>query len=694
MRSLITAANRGLRSRAVWVLVALVAVLFWRPLTFETFYFRDLYLLFYPKKLLFANAVRGGTLPLWDPTTNGGQPYLVEPANYAFHPINVLYLILPTIDAFNWMIVLNVLAAALFSYWAARTIGLRTEGAFVAAVVYAFSGFTLSTLNLFPWFLGLVWVPLAIGLLHRAIRDDRSIAPPAIAAAMPLYSGAAEVAAILCFTMIVWAWVMRGPKGLKRALVTVAFSAGLAALPTLPATSVIAQSSRHTSLSYQVFSSWSVHPFRLPELIVPQFFGSLDTFEERGYWGRAYEFSGFPYILSLYFGIPALVLAGLGMFARTDESEAPRRTLGAIACVAFLLSLGKWLPWFHLLYQLPFVATFRYPVKAIGAAIFPIAILAGCGVAHLTRKIAASAVIGLSAVALASIALAPVPLTRGLAHVVIVSIALFVAAFLPRRREQAIAAIVALDLVIAGASVNSFASRSFYDEPPIARTVRSLVGNGRFYAASTPMVLHAPTNERIWRARWHLALLSDYSAATFGIPVIFHIDYDGLAPLAIARISEAMNRLPWPQRIQLMNTANVSVFSAGERLTLSNVEEVASQRDEKLHLYVNHGASAARFVGPCNAERADLLRRTMNSVTYEVVAPCAGTLHLSETFYDGWQTTIDGRETRAYRSRYAYSAVPVPAGRHIIERRYFPPRLIAGAVITILAALLLAVLRL
>ena len=37
------------RERDLWILSAVVAALFWRPLTFETFFFRDLYLLFYSK---------------------------------------------------------------------------------------------------------------------------------------------------------------------------------------------------------------------------------------------------------------------------------------------------------------------------------------------------------------------------------------------------------------------------------------------------------------------------------------------------------------------------------------------------------------------------------------------------------------------------------------------------------------------
>src|SRR6266852_2156492 len=120
------------RERGLWLLAALVAALFWRPLIFETFFFRDLYLLIYPKRLFFAMAIRAGEMPLWDPYTNGGQPFLASPANFAFHPTNLLYLVLPTIVAFNWILVLHVVACAVFAYCLARTIGLSATAAFVA----------------------------------------------------------------------------------------------------------------------------------------------------------------------------------------------------------------------------------------------------------------------------------------------------------------------------------------------------------------------------------------------------------------------------------------------------------------------------------------------------------------------------------------------------------------------------------
>src|SRR5205823_1178731 len=120
------------RERPFWVLLAAVVALFWRPLTTSTFFFRDLYQLFYPKKEFLVAALRSGQIPMWDPLTNGGQPFLASPTNTAFYPTNALFFVLPFQFAFNVDLVLHVLLCAAGAYWLARTLRLSPTAAFVS----------------------------------------------------------------------------------------------------------------------------------------------------------------------------------------------------------------------------------------------------------------------------------------------------------------------------------------------------------------------------------------------------------------------------------------------------------------------------------------------------------------------------------------------------------------------------------
>ncbi len=278
---------------AAGLLTLLVAAFFYRPLSTETFYFRDVYQLFYAKKSFFASAIHAGELPLWVPLSNGGEPFLAMPTNFALHPSNLLYLVLPAVAALNLIIVVHVLFCALAAYWLARVVRLPPAASFVAAAVFAFCGYTLSLCNLTLFLLALPWIPVTVALLHRAMRDGRSLAPAAFAAAMPLFAGAAEVTAMLFATVAVWLLASRYGVSRRGRAIALAFvligAAGLSLLQTLPATSVIEQSSRSRKRTYEAFTNWSVRPERLPELVVPRFLGDLHSLQESRYWDAVWR---------------------------------------------------------------------------------------------------------------------------------------------------------------------------------------------------------------------------------------------------------------------------------------------------------------------------------------------------------------------------------------------------------------------
>jgi hypothetical protein len=71
-----------------------------------------------------------------------------------------------------------------------------------------------------------------------------------------------------------------------------------------------------------------------------------------------------------------------------------------------------------------------------------------------------------------------------------------------------------------------------------------------------------------------------------------------------------------------------------------------------------------------------------NSVTLAVDAPRPGLVYASESFFDGWTATVNGAPARILPANYAFRAVEVPAGKSVIEFRYWPPGLTAGLSLT------------
>jgi hypothetical protein len=101
---------------------------------------------------------------------------------------------------------------------------------------------------------------------------------------------------------------------------------------------------------------------------------------------------------------------------------------------------------------------------------------------------------------------------------------------------------------------------------------------------------------------------------------------------------------------------------------------------------------------PAPASPAGLVRRARlecDAAAVEVEAERPGHLVLVDAYDPGWRATVDGRSAEVHRANVAFRAVPVPAGRHVVEMRYRPVGLPGGAIVSLigLATALLMVRR-
>lgn len=74
-------------------------------------------------------------------------------------------------------------------------------------------------------------------------------------------------------------------------------------------------------------------------------------------------------------------------------------------------------------------------------------------------------------------------------------------------------------------------------------------------------------------------------------------------------------------------------------------------------------------------------------IRLSVDAPSDGWVVLLDTYFPGWQASVDGRPVQVQQADFAFRAVEVPAGRHQIEFRYRPLSFQVGAFLSGGAAL-------
>lgn len=171
-------AQRLGREWAIAGLFCLLATLFYAPilLGLRAFPDGDFAHHFFPFSLFQHQAIAAGHLPIWNPFTYGGQPFLADVQAAVYYPLSNLILLftLPVTDAaarFYWLQVEAVLHTALagtFAYLWTRDLTGSRWGGVIGGICFALSGYTTgyAPLQLAVLRTG-IWLPLLWWCLGR-----------------------------------------------------------------------------------------------------------------------------------------------------------------------------------------------------------------------------------------------------------------------------------------------------------------------------------------------------------------------------------------------------------------------------------------------------------------------------------------------------------------------------------------------
>jgi hypothetical protein len=310
----------------------------------QSLYFRDLALQFLPARLFALEGLLHGQLRYWNPYVHEGAPVTLPPLG---SPLDLLQLLSPGPWGISLILALHVPLAALAFFLLARSLELDVAAAAGGSLVYALSGFTLASVNLYVYVEAIAWAPLAIWALGRAAGGERrAIAVCAVLVAGLVSTTGAEIAAQALLAGLVLAW----RPGARPASLAAGVGLGLAlsAWITLPLSALVADSARGSGFPTAVVLSHSVHPLTLVQTLISGWYGDPADIAGR-WWGINFFPRGFPYVLSLYLGPLALSLAGVGL--RFGGSLA--RRAAALGLAGLVVSLGRYVGWGVLLDPLP-----------------------------------------------------------------------------------------------------------------------------------------------------------------------------------------------------------------------------------------------------------------------------------------------------------------------------------------------------
>src|SRR5262245_32157577 len=340
----------------------------------QTFYYRDFGFFGYPLAHYHRESFWRGEIPLWNPLSNCGLPFLAQWNTLVLYPGSLFYLLLPLSWSLGVFCLLHQFLAGMGMYClASRWTGNRLAAS-VAGVAYAFNGLTLNCLMWPNNIAALGWMPWVILAVERAwIGGGRRIATAAAVGAMQMLSGAPEIILLTWITLAVLAasQSFQGLPKVWRRLATVGFLvAGTSAAQLVPFLDLLSQAQRDAAYGD---SAWAMPIWGWANLLVPMFhcFHGVHGV----YWQRAQCWTSS--------SSPGAAIVALAIVAAIQVRKRNAGVLMLMAVVVLILALGDagilygWLR--HAIPQFGFM---RYPVKFLVSLSFALPLLAAYAVAH------------------------------------------------------------------------------------------------------------------------------------------------------------------------------------------------------------------------------------------------------------------------------------------------------------------------
>jgi hypothetical protein len=354
----------------------------------ETLYGSDFVLQFYPwKKFLYDYVQTHVSLPFWNPHLFSGTPFIANIQASMFYPLGFLYYLIPTEFAYLYSTMLHCILGSVFMYMFMRSLSVSKSGAFLSGFIFIFNGYLMA--HIYAGHLSFVqnyiWIPLIFLFLIRfaQLGSFKYAIASGLTLGVQILGGFPQIAfytilAIAAYLLFCAIDHVRGGESKSANTVCIGFviilcvGFCLAAIQVLPTLEFSALSGRAGGVSYEFATSDSLDPRDLFAFLIPDIFGNIvdNTYwKSRETW-HFWETCGYVGILPLLF-----------IFVKTKYSYL--RSLRSFCILLVLgslfLALGKHNLLYPVIYELPGFGSFRIPAQIIFLYIFGIAVLSGIG---------------------------------------------------------------------------------------------------------------------------------------------------------------------------------------------------------------------------------------------------------------------------------------------------------------------------
>lgn len=377
------------------ILVLLLIIFFPTLFLGKTLFYRDLSIQDYPLTNFVVSSLKNGDFPLRNPFLFSSFPQMASIQPPVFYPPFILFLLLPFHLALSISLIIHYFLAGFGVYLIGKYWKLNTSNALLGGIIFALNGYMFELNNLESTVYAVTWVPYIFLYIEKFL-DKTSLKYFLLIVLFNSLQLATGRLDYFYFTqMFLWPWFIYKfiikEKNYKNEIFTkniifiifsFIISLMLLSVQIIPSLEYVKNTFRGNVLSYAGATFWSLHPFQLLQIVFNNFFG--DLYNSSGIYVLLTDKKNLNFLIyNLYIGTPCLYIIIYAFFKKDNKVNI----LGIMALFFALISLGKYTPFFSLLFNyLPGFNILRYPIKLFIFTIFSLSLITMIGLEKLCNS--------------------------------------------------------------------------------------------------------------------------------------------------------------------------------------------------------------------------------------------------------------------------------------------------------------------
>lgn len=333
----------------------------------------------YPDRQLLRDALLGKEIPLWNPYIYSGAPYMAASATAVWYPLSWIAALLPTIEGWNFLVVIQPIASVMFMYLFLRSMKFGMPVALFGSFAYALGGWMIVYWQEFIVLEhSFLWLPLALfasnSLWER--KNAWSFILLVAAFACSVFGGFLQMAMYVYGVVVLWNVFLffrerkrPGARGIFGfIMLAITCSLLISGIQLIPSIEAFLLSPRGAGDGSFVFRDDLLPLSHFVTLLAPDYWGNPATYN---YFGG----KGFYFEKMIFIGVIPLVFALYGMITGKQKTALFWTVLGLVSFSMGFALPTSWLPYYL---HIPILSS-SYPTRIFAVSAFSFVILACYG---------------------------------------------------------------------------------------------------------------------------------------------------------------------------------------------------------------------------------------------------------------------------------------------------------------------------